>query len=346
LFKTRTWKYRKFAAFTLGIWAVGLFFCTEAQAGPRYAIKFATVAPEGSTWIKHMRALDREIRSESGGKIGFRIYPGGIAGDELDVLRKMRIGQIHCAAFSGVGFGQILPEVRVLDLPYLFRNRAETDRVHRELRPFFTAEFKKKGFELLAWSEVGDVHLLSKRPIRRATDFSGLKIWTWSGDPIAKETFAAFGTTPIPLALPDVTMALNTGMIDTVYAPPLGALALQWHASLKYLMAMPLVHSTGAMLISSRFFNKMPQALSNLLKETVDRAMKDLKVELRKQSGEAIRLIEQSGLTLVPVPTGEDLAEFYKIHDTVARNLTGKIYPKELLERVYAILGRPGEAVK
>ena len=315
-------------------------FAEALAAAPRYAIKFATVAPEGSTWIKHMRALDREIRSESGGKIGFRIYPGGIAGDELDVLRKMRIGQIHCAAFSGVGFGQILPEVRVLDLPYLFRNTAETDRVHHELQPFFTAEFKKKGFELLAWSEVGDVHLLSRRAIRRTTDFSGLKVWTWSGDPIAKETFAAFGTTPIPLALPDVTTALNTGMIDTVYAPPLGALALQWQASLKYFMLMPLVHSTGAMLISSRFFNKIPQDLSDLLKRTVDRAMADLNVELRKQSGEAIRLIEQSGLTLVPAPEGGDLAEFYRIHDRVAQNLSGNIYPEALLDRVYAILGR------
>ncbi len=94
------------------------------------------------------------------------------------------------------------------------------------------------------------------------------------------------------------------------------------------------------MLISSRFFNKLPQDLSKLLQATVDRAMTDLDVELRNQSGEAILLIEKSGLSLVPAPTGKDLAEFNKIHETVARNLTGKVYPKELLEKVYAILGR------
>jgi TRAP-type C4-dicarboxylate transport system substrate-binding protein len=333
-------KTLKITVLTLGIGVACLCSPALAQGGLRYAIKFATVAPEGSTWIKHMRTLDREIRTKSDGKIGFRIYPGGIAGDELDVLRKMRIGQIHCAAFSGVGFGQILPEVRVLDLPYLFRNQAETDRVQRELRPFFTNEFRKKGFQLLAWSEVGDVHLLSKHPIRKVSDFSGLKVWTWSGDPIAKETFSAFGIAPIPLALPDVTTALNTGMIDTVYAPPLGALALQWQASLSYIMALPLAHSTGAMLISSRVFGKLPGDLADLLQKSVDRAMTDLTSELRKQSAEAMRLIQQNGLTLVPAPTGAALAQFYHIHDTVARNLTGKLYSKELLDRVYAILGR------
>jgi len=184
------------------------------------------VAPEGSTWIKHLRALDKEIRTKSGGQLGFRVYAGGIAGDELDVLKKIRIGQIHCAAFSGVGFGKILPMVRVLDLPFLFRNNKKIDLVHRELLAFFSEEFRKKDFVLLSWAEVGNVHIFSKKPIRRVQDFSTLKVWTWSGDPIAKETFSAAGINPIPLAITDVTTAISTGMIDTVYAPPLGALCL------------------------------------------------------------------------------------------------------------------------
>jgi len=122
---------------------IGLqFFLTSAvEARSKYLIKFATVAPEGSTWIKHMRALDKDLREKSGGRLGFRIYAGGVAGDELNVLKKIRIGQIHSAAFSGVGFGQILPMVRVLDLPFLFRNDKEIDLVHEELRPFFAEQF-------------------------------------------------------------------------------------------------------------------------------------------------------------------------------------------------------------
>jgi len=332
---------KKLCGFLNGILALSIGLCLPNPAGaarPQYLIKFATVAPEGSTWVKCMRDIDHKIRRRSGGKLGFRIYAGGIAGDELDVLKKIRIGQINCAAFSGVGFGQILPMVRVLDLPFLFRNEQQVDQVHRELQPFFSAEFRKKGFELLAWAEVGNVHLVSQKPIRTVKDMSGLKVWTWTGDPIAKETFVAMGVNPIPLAVTDVTTALNTGMIDTVYGPPLGILALQWQNYLKDMMALPLTHSTGAILLSSRYVKKLPQELAQLLQQTVTEGMAELTVKLRRQGHEAVEIIRKSGLIIIPVPKGKALEQFHAVGDVVARKLTGQLYPKSLLDRVYQIL--------
>jgi len=287
-----------------------------------------------------MRVLDKRLRKKSDGKIGFRIYAGGVAGDELDVLRKIRIGQIHSAAFSGVGFGQILPMVRILDLPFLFRNEQETDLVHRKMEPFFSDQFRKKGFELITWAEVGNVHLFSKKPIHRVKDLSKLKIWTWSGDPISKKTFSMMGTNPIPLSITDVTTALNTGMIDTVYAPPLGAIALQWHVYVKYMMALPLAHSTGAVLISRKYYKKIPPSLAQLLKKEFRKSMAELTIILRKQTEESKTIIEKSGLQIIPMPQKEDLAEFYNIHNKVGLALTGEIYPKELLDRLYRTLKR------
>jgi TRAP-type C4-dicarboxylate transport system substrate-binding protein len=306
----------------------------------RFIIKFATVAPEGSTWMNHMRDLDQVLKKKSEGRIGFKIYAGGVAGDELDVLRKIRIGQIHSAAFSGVGFGQILPMVRVLDLPFLFRDHNEADLVHRELQGFFSSRFQEKGFELISWAEVGNVHIFSKKPIRKVEDLSPLKVWAWSGDPIAKETFTAMGTNPIPLAITDVTTSLNTGMIDTVYAPPLGALALQWYTALNYMMSLPLAHSTGAVLITKDYADQMPPDLFQMLREAFQKAMVTLTAELRAQNEETIRLLEERGLTALPVPSGPDLQAFHNIHNHVALALAGQIYPKELLEQVYTILGR------
>ena len=303
-------------------------------------IKFATVAPEGSTWINHMKELDKTIREKSKGRLGFRIYAGGVAGDELDALRKLRIGQIHSAAFSGVGFGQILPMVRVLDLPFLFRNDREVDLVHKDLESFFAGRFRDKGFEFLAWAEVGTVHLFSQVPIRKVSDVERLKVWTWSGDPLAKETFSAMGTNPIPLAITDVTTALNTGMIDTVYAPPLGAIALQWNLYVKTMTSLPLAHSTGAVLVARNVADTMPPELLKLLKEEFQRAMAVLTAELRKQSKEAVALLEKSGLQIVPMPDEADLKAFYRVHEQVARALEGKIYPKDVLDRVYTILNK------
>jgi len=328
--------------FSLATAAVLCLFISadHAAAEPKYIIKFAAVAPEGSTWIKHMKMLDQDIRAESNGQLGFRIYAGGIAGDELDILRKMRIGQIHCTGFTGVGFGQILPEVRILDLPFLFKDYQETDRVHQQMRSYFADQFRKKGFELLSWAEVGNVYLFSKKPITKLQDLSGLKVWAWAGDPVAKETFAAMGVNPIPLAVTDVNTAINTGMIDTVYAPPLGALALQWYTSMNYMLDLPMVHSTGAILISLKYFKQLPENLSQLLPGAVENAMRALTLELRKQNEEAIQIIKDSGVAIIPPPSGNDLEQFQNIHYQVAKDLTGKIYPKELLDRIYALLGR------
>jgi TRAP-type C4-dicarboxylate transport system substrate-binding protein len=317
-----------------------LFFCAESHAAEQYLIKFATVAPEGSTWMNRMRDLDRKIREKSGGRVGFRIYAGGVAGDELDVLKKIRIGQIHGAGFSGVGFGQILPSVRVLDLPFLFRNYGEIDLVQKEMEDFFAGQFREKGFEFLAWAEVGNVNLFSKSPIQKVADMARLKVWAWTGDPIAKETFSAMGTNPILLAIADVTTALNTGMIDTVYAPPLAALALQWNMYTKYMTSLPLAHSTGAVLLARSFSDRMPPELLRLVKDEFRRSMTALTLELRKQTEESLGILEKSGVTVLPMPGESDLKDFYKVHDQVAQALTGKLYSKELLDRVYGILKR------
>jgi TRAP-type C4-dicarboxylate transport system substrate-binding protein len=331
---------RKVTLTYLLILLICLMIPASVRGSEPLIIKFATVAPEGSTWMNTMRDLEKVIREKSNGRLGFRIYPGGVAGDELDVLKKIRIGQIHCAGFSGVGLGQILPMVRVLDLPFLFRDHKEVDIVDAEMEGFFGDRFREKGFEFLSWAEVGDVHLFSQSPIRKIDDMARLKVWAWTGDPIAKETFSAMGTNPILLAIADVTTALNTGMIDTVYAPPLGALALQWNLYTKFMTSLPLAHSTGAVLMAKNFWDRVPPDLRKMVKEEFRQAMARLTSELRKQTAESIGLIEKSGLTVLPMPDNADLNKFYKVHDRVAKALTGTLYPKDILDRVYGILKR------
>jgi TRAP-type transport system periplasmic protein len=320
-----------FLFFVLGLAAISL------SAEP-LTIKFATVAPEGSTWMNTMKELEKTIREKTQGQIAFRIYAGGVAGDELDALRKIRIGQLQSAAFSGVGFGQILPSVRVLDLPFLFRNDKEIDLVHKEMEGLFADQFRQKDFELLSWAEVGNVHLFSQQPIGKVGDLAKLKVWTWTGDPIAKETFSAMGTNPIPLAITDVTTALNTGMIDTVYAPPLGAIALQWNLYTKYMTTLPLAHSTGAILISKSFAQKIPADHFKIIKDEFHRSMERLTIELRKQTVESVALLEKGGIKILPMPQDADLKEFYRVHEQVALALTGKLYSKDILDKVYDLL--------
>jgi TRAP-type C4-dicarboxylate transport system substrate-binding protein len=308
------------------------------HAEKKYKIKFATVAPEGSIWVNYMKDLDNRLNTKSKGRLRLLIYAGGIAGDELDVLKKIRIGQLHCAAFSGVGITEILPEWRVMDLPFFFRNIDEVKAVHKDLQNLFTDEFKKKGFEYISWAEVGDVYLFSKREILKRDDLKGLKIWTWSGDPVSKRTFTIMGSTPISLAITDVTTAINTNMIDTVYAPPVGALAMQWNENMNYMTGFPIAHSTGAILISKGYFDQIPEDLAELFKEEVKLSMDKLTDELQIQTADAIKVIKDKGIIISPAPEGEELQKFYELHDEVANALKGDIYPEELLTKVNNVL--------
>ena len=148
------------------------------------------------------------------------------------------------------------------------------------------------------------------------------------------------GTNPIPLAITDVTTALNTGMIDTVYAPPLGALALQWHSYTNYMTSLPLTHATGAVLISRRYYKKIPFNLSDMMKKEFKQSMTELTTNLRNQAIDSVRLLEKSGIKIIPMPSEDDLKDFHRVHDQVAQKLISRIYPKELLDRVYEILKR------
>jgi TRAP-type C4-dicarboxylate transport system substrate-binding protein len=204
------------------IFSVGLVF-------GQTKIRFATVAPEGSTWMKVMREYANAVEDATNNEIEFKIYPGQVAGDEKDVLRKIRIGQLDSGGFTGVGLGEILPEVRIMDSPFLFRSYEEVDFVAEHFYNYFSKKFEEKGFILLGWAEVGFVYVFTNKPINALEDMNGVKMWMWEGDPIAEATFRAFNISPIPLSITDVLTSLQTNLINGVYISPYACTVVQWH---------------------------------------------------------------------------------------------------------------------
>src|SRR5215831_17938247 len=172
---------------------MGLMVTTGAAHAADFEIKLSVLAPEGSTWVKEMEAMNQELQAQRGGKLALKIYAGGVSGDEKDVLRKMRIGQVHAAAFTGVGLGSIVPSVRVLELPMLFHNYQEVDYVKSKLQPDFEKQFDTAGFVLLGWAEAGFVNIFSNKPIANKEDMKGVKMWAWEGDPLVKAMYETLG---------------------------------------------------------------------------------------------------------------------------------------------------------
>ncbi len=311
-----------------------LFMIVGAVFGQKkYVIKFATLAPERSTWMKVMRELDADIRQATNGAVRFKIYPGGIQGDEKDVLRKIRLGQLHSAGFTGVGLGEILPEVRILDAPMLFKNYDEVDYVTSRLFDEFSQKFRKKKFVLLGWTEVGFVYVYSKKPIHKLEDLHHIKMWMWEGDPIAEATFKSLGVNAIPLSVTDVRTSLQAGLVDAVYASPLACLSLQWNTRVKYMVDVPLADATGAVLISERMVNKLPPEYQQILLKKSQEYMRRLVTLSRQDNKLATETILKNGVELISIPP-EALQPFEEAGRQARRSLVGKLYSSQLLDRV------------
>jgi TRAP-type C4-dicarboxylate transport system substrate-binding protein len=310
-----------------------VFAFSQSAFSKKYVIKFATLAPEGSTWLKVMEELNEDVSAATNGEVVFKIYPGGIQGDEKDVLRKIRLGQLHSAGFTGVGLGEILSEARILDSPMLFRTNEEVDYVTSLLYEDFSRRFEEEGYVLLGWTEVGFVYVYGNDPILSLQDLKGTKMWMWEGDPIAEATFSALGVSPIPLSITDVLTSLQTNLIEAVYTSPLACVTLQWYTRVKYMMDYPLADAAGAVLVSKKMFDKLPENYQNLLREKGRQYMKKLVDLSRQDNEESVELMKKNGISVVEVPA-ENLGEFMKAGADARQNLVGKLYSQELLNKV------------
>ena len=302
-------------------------------------IKVALVTPEGSTWTNALHELAKAVESKTGGDVVFRVYAGGVSGDELDVLRKMRANRIQAAGFTGVGLGVILPEIRVLEAPLLFRSYAEVDRVKEQLFDRLVAGFDDKGFVLLGFAEAGFVYFFSQAPMTGSDGLDPLKMWAWRGDPVAKATLEAFDIQATPLHLADVNTGLETGMINSFYSPPLAAIAFQWYAKVRYMLDFPIVNSTGAFLIRKSTFDRLSPAHQQILRDLSRRFCDDLVRISRKENAEALQVLNASGI-IFERPDGRQVQRFEKSARKVHAQNIDKLYSRKLFEQVQAILRR------
>jgi len=320
---------------------LGLLFCfippRALEGSDVITIKFATLAPEGSTWMLTLREMDAELQRRSGGRIRFVFYPGGVLGDEIDVLRKMRIGQLHGGAFSGVGLGAALPSIRVLELPMLFPESEEADFVTGRLEEYFARAFEERGFIFLTFAEAGPVHLFSQKAIRRREDLDGLRIWAWYGDPLAAALFRAYRLAPVPLALPDVFPSLHTGLIDAFYAPPLAAIALQWFSHVSYMSAEGYTRATGGMLISRTRWERIPSDLRIIVRETAQKYAREVVIKTRRENQDALATLARHGIRMVDLDP-EDRQQLYEISRELWEEQADRLYPRSLLDQVKSLL--------
>jgi len=292
-----------------------------------------------------MLEYDAAVRKESGGRVGFKIYPRQTQGDEQSVLRKIRVGQLQAGGFTGVGLGDVAPKVRILDTPFLVRNYAEVDYLYRTFDAEFRQAFEEGGFELLGWAEVGFVYVFTSIPVEKPADLDRIKMWVWEGDPVAETAFRTLNMKPIPLSILDVMTSLQTGLIDAFYTSPLAAVATQWFTRAKYMVGVRLADASGAVLISKRYFDKIPPELQEILIRNGKKYMEKLTMLSRQDNEKAIETLKKQGIQVTKVPE-KDVQQYVEAGDKARKVLVGTIYTQEFLDRVTQSLREFREASK
>ena len=246
--------------FSLLIVIIGAGFyydISEAKEKAKIRIKMATLQPRGSAAMKIMDKLRAEIREETNNEVDFKFYWGGVQGDEKDVIRKIRLGQLHGGNFTGVGLTKMVPEVSVTEIPYVFRNRDEVSYVRAKLEDTMNKYFEDAGYVVLGWGEVGFVYNFSKVPITSVEVLRKQRCWVWGDDALGNAVFKALGVSPIPLSFQDVLTSLSANLIDSAATTPFGAVAFRWHTKFDYMNEFPVLNVVGAMFVTKEIWYKI-----------------------------------------------------------------------------------------
>jgi len=281
------------------------------QAPPAAAattIKMATLVPQGSVWDRILRDMGNEWREATNGEVQLTIYAGGVAGDEPDVVRKMRIGQLHAAAISTAGLVAIDPGFQVFQIPMFFASYDELFYVLDELRPDFEARLEAKGYVLLNWGNGGWVHLFSKKPIRELDDLRSQKLFSWAGDDSMIKMWRENGFQPVPLAATDIHTGLQTGKVEAVPTTPLAALSLQWFRETPYMQNLGLAPLVGATVMSERMWTRLSPEVQSALRKAARETEARLIDEIPKQDDQAVEQMSGRGLNVIDVTDAQEAA--------------------------------------
>jgi TRAP-type C4-dicarboxylate transport system substrate-binding protein len=302
-------------------------------------LKLATVAPEGTAWVTEMRRTAAEITRRTDGRVKVKLYPGGVMGSEATVLRKMRIGQLHGGAFTSGGLTGVYREIDVYGLPFLFRSYAEVDYVRSRVDDRLRAGLEDAGLVVLSLSETGFAYFMSTRPVQDLADLRRTKVWALETDRMTRTALEISGVSPVSLPISDVYTGLQTGLLETVAAPPMAAIGLQWHTKVKFLADSPVAYVVGVLALDPRAFSRLSPPDRKVLREVIAETAARLDEQTRAGNREAREALEAQGIQLIPAPSAEERARWESVADqTIERLRDEGVYSAGLIDAIRGYL--------
>lgn len=305
---------------------------------PAETLKVATLSPDGTSWMRAMRAAGKEIAKRTHKRVELRFYPGGVMGNDKSVMRKIRVGQLQGGVVVPGALDAIDKDLQIYGIPFLFRDLKEVDHVRRSMDARLMKSLEHKGFVGFGFAEGGFAYMMSRQPVETVDELKARKVWSPEGDRLVLTAFESVGISPVSLPITDVLTALQTGLVDTVASPAVGAIALQWHTKVKYLTDVPLLYTYGLLVISNKAFEKLSAEDQSLVREVLSRTFKTIDRQNRKDNSQALAVLKKQGIGFLE-PAAKDMARWRRTVDTAVQRLERKGYfSKDVVARARKLL--------
>lgn len=283
----------------------GLLALAPALASAATVFKIATVAPDGTSWMKEMREAAANVKQKTEGRVEFKYFPGGVMGNDVAVLRKMKLGQLQGGAFTGGELSQVQGDIQIYSLPFLFEDLNEIAYVRKTLDADIKQRLSEKGIVPLGIAGGGFAYLMSTKPLRNQQDLRASKVWVPQNDKIAQVAFEQSQVNPIPLPLGDVYTSLQTGLLETVGTTTSGAIVFQWHTKVKYAFDLPLTFVVGVFAVDKRPYDKLSPADRAVVDAEFAQAFRDIEVVNSKDNDNARQALIKNGVQFITPDAAE-----------------------------------------
>ena len=313
--------------------ALGLLlslYGTPARAD--VVLRMAAIAPDGASWTRELKAFARELESRTHGRVRMKWYWGGIAGDEVQVLERIRRDQLDGQA-SAQACERVAPSLRITRVLGLFQSRDETSYVMRRLRASLDEEMRQNGFVGFIAGMGNDI-VFTRHPVRSLADLRRAHIWLWNIDELMRGQLEAAGVKPVMLPVDDALRAYEDGQTDGFFAVPTAALAYQWSARAHYLTDLRIGFLPGCLILTNRAFDALTLDEQQALRDAAAQLI--LRFDELGRSDDAKLmggLFQRQGLRVMQ-PSPMFRSEFFAAAEEARQHIPASLIPPELLQKV------------
>ena len=302
-----------------------------AEAQAPILVRMATLVPDGSSWHLILKETADKWKQVSGGRVTVRLFAGGVAGDDPDVVRKMRLGTLNAGVLTSVGVAEIDKSVYAMGIPLMYDSYEEVYWVHEKMRPKLEASLEAKGFVVLNWADGGWVHFFTQKPVAVPDDLRKLKLFSWAGDSEAVEVWRSAGFNPVPLPSTEIATALQTGLVEALGSPPQVAVISQFFNYAKFMTDLRWQLLQGATIITKATWEKIPADVRPEMLKIAQEAGTRLQKEIRDAEAKDVDAMKKRGLTVVPVSAAQK-ALWLKLTESIYPRIRGKVVPAEAFD--------------